>query len=193
MITPRSFFPVYLCFAPGCGSGRDKLFANRISAFEMRSNGHRGQASGCSTVAYLRRRSQASQILRVKCTQSGCNSGSNADDSCFHAWAKQRDPKLAANKQSGLPNGRRAPGMSLAIQLHLFHRHQRIVHSVASTRIVAVVFLHSRLERMIMWNWMWLFFVTGTGDAVATRSAVRFSPISKSAARLIVVRLAFGV
>jgi hypothetical protein len=150
MITPRSFFPVYLGFAPGCGSGRDKLFATGISSFDMGLNGRRGHAPGCSTVAHLSRRSQASQILCVKCTQSGCNSGSNADDSCFHAWAKQRDPKLAANKQSGLPNGRRAPGMSLAIQLHLFHRHQRMVHDVVSTRIAAVVVLHSRVERMIV-------------------------------------------
>ena len=158
---PRRFFPVSLVSRQDVAAVVTSCFATGISSFEMGSHVSRGNAPGCSTVAYLSGRSQASQILRVKCTQSGCNSGPNANDSFFHAWAKQCDPKLAANKQSGLAYGRRAPGMSLAIQLHLFHRHQRIVHDVAFTRIVAIVALHSRVERMIVWNWMWFFLVAG--------------------------------
>src|SRR5207245_10737824 len=71
----------------------------RIPSFEMGSNSRRGHAPRCSTVAHdFSGRSQASQILRVKCAQGGCDRGPNAKDSFFHAWAEQRDPKLAANK-----------------------------------------------------------------------------------------------
>jgi hypothetical protein len=50
---------------------------------------------------HFARRSQSSEILYVKRAQRRRNSLPNPNDSFFHAWAKQRDPKLTANKQSG--------------------------------------------------------------------------------------------
>jgi hypothetical protein len=54
--------------------------------------------------------------------------------------------------------------VSLAVQLHLFHCSQRIVHGVAFTRNVTIVFPHSRVERTPVGSWMWFFSVTGVVD-----------------------------
>ena len=73
-----------------------------------------------------------------------------------------------------------------------------------------VVFLHSRVERTPVRNWMGFFSVAGIGDpgfvdlgrtflsaeiidSGYSAATIRFSPIDKSTARLIVLPLAGGV
>ncbi len=56
-----------------------------------------------------------------------------------------------------------------------------------------VVFLHSRVERTPVRNWMGFFSVAGIGDPGYSTATIRFSPIGKSTARLIVLPLAGGV
>ena len=116
ILPSRKSSPIHLWFVSRCNTGCDRVVAaTPIPFFKMKLDSRRGCAPPCLSVAHLSGRSQASQILRIKCTQSGCNSGPNANDSFFHVWAEQRDPKLPANKQPGLAHGRRAPGMSVAI------------------------------------------------------------------------------
>ena len=43
----------------------------------------------------LRRRTQTSQILRIKSTQRAFDSVANADNSFFYARTQKRDPKLS--------------------------------------------------------------------------------------------------
>jgi hypothetical protein len=100
MIPPHDSFPVHLVSRHHVTAVVTKLFGNSHSTFEAGLDGYGGHAPRCSssTADCLTGRPQASHILRVKCAQGGCNSGPNANDSFFHAWAEQRDPKLAANK-----------------------------------------------------------------------------------------------
>jgi hypothetical protein len=70
----------------------------------------------------LNRWTQASQVLRIERAQSCRDSRPDPDDPFFYAWPKHRDPKFAAKKQLGPPNGRRATWMSPTIRLRLFYR-----------------------------------------------------------------------
>jgi hypothetical protein len=144
---------------------------------------------------------QASQVLRIKRVQGCCDSRSDPNDSFFHAWAKQRDPKLTADKQCWTPHGRRTAWMSHAIKVHLFHRCRCIIHGATDRRNLTVIFLHLCIERMAVRDWMWSISYSrdrgrGTppeGVRVGVRRRpcpLRFSPIGQSAARPIVRSLA---
>src|SRR4030095_3357170 len=76
--------------------------------------------------------------------------------------------------------------MSLTIEFHLFHRGNGIVHDASPMRDQTVVFLHSPVERTRIRDWMCVFWPYQLRN-------VRFSPIRKSTAPLIVLRLAFGI
>jgi hypothetical protein len=154
-------FPIHLWFASRCNTGCDRLVAvTRTRSFQMRSDSCRGgRAPLCRAVDRPGVRPQSCQILRIECSQSCCDSWPNPNDAVFPARPKQRDPKLAPNEQSGPPHGRRATWMSLAIKVHLFHRRQSIVRDAASRRKMAIIFLHSRLERTPRWHWMCVFYV----------------------------------
>src|SRR6266496_907288 len=99
-------------------------------------------------------RTQASQVLSVERAQGCRDSSPYPNNPLFHAGPEQRNPKVSANKQARTTHGRRTPGVSPAIKLHLFHGCGCVIHDATSRRNVAVVFLHLRVERMPLSRWM---------------------------------------
>jgi len=130
---------------------------------------------------WLARRTQACQVLAVERAKSSSDGRSNTDDSFFNAWTKERNPKLAANKQTRTAHGRRTAGVRPAIQLRLFHGSRGVVHDAAPGGNLTIR-LHLRVERTPWRRWMWVF-------VVAASQPLRFRPITKSTAGPIVSAL----
>lgn len=92
------------------------------------------------------RRTQCNEVLRVKCAERGRDGRPDPYDAFFHVWAKQCDPKIAANGEFGTAHGGRASRMSRAIILHFLNGRCRIVHGVPWTGSLTIS-VHLRLQR----------------------------------------------
>ena len=89
---------------------------------------------------------QSNQVLRVKCAERGRNRRPDPYNAFFHVWAKQCNPKIAANEEFGAAHGRRASRMGCAITLHFFIGRCRMVHDVPPIRSLTIS-AHRRLQR----------------------------------------------
>jgi hypothetical protein len=99
------------------------------------------------------RRMQCNQVLRIKCAERGCDSRPDPYDAFFHVWAKQCDPKIAANEEFGAAHGRRAFRMGRAIIFHFLNGRCRIVHDPPPMGSLTIS-VHLRLQRGSESDWM---------------------------------------
>ena len=160
-----------------CGNGRA---CHLVVPFESSEN-----ARGCTTNwsrAPGRRsdrlvvRTQSGQILRVECPQRCCDSRPDSDDAFFHAWPKQRDPKIATKKQLGAAHRGWATGMSRAIMLHLLDRSGCIIDD-AALRPRVTVLLHPDSTTHACGNLDVIFFVLMQGrDRIFTYRTIHRVP-----------------
>ena len=87
----------------------------------------------------LARRTLASEVLRVKRSESGPDCRADPYDAFFHVWPKKGNPKIAAEKQLWTAHRRWASRMLHAIVPHLLHCRCRIIHHATSAPHVSAL------------------------------------------------------
>lgn len=104
------------------------------------------------------RRTQRSQVLRVKCEERGGDSRSYPYDAFFHVWPKQCDPKIAAKEQLRALHRGGAAGVTGAIMIHLSERRGCIIDNTPPPTGSMAVFIHLDSTTRACWKLDVIFF-----------------------------------
>jgi hypothetical protein len=95
-----------------------------------------------SATQRLGRGTQTSVILGIESTKRCFDSWTDPDNSFFHAWAHQCDPKMTAKDQLRPAPRRRTARVRGTVPLHPFHRRRRRIEDLRPIRARSIVLLH---------------------------------------------------
>ena len=119
---------------------------------------------------------QTGQVSRIKCPERCRHIGPNTDDALLNILPKQRDPKIAAEKQFRPVCCRRALGVGSAVNLHLFDGRRRRNRRTMPGRTMTP-FMHPRVTTRVSASLdVNLLVADGCADRIFTYTQIHRSP-----------------
>jgi hypothetical protein len=84
--------------------------------------------------------------LGIKSTKRRFDRWADANDSFFHAWTKERDPKMTAKEQPRPTRGRGTARMRSTVKVHPFHRRRCWIKDRRPIRTKPILLLHLTIK-----------------------------------------------